>query len=71
MDTLATLIGILAQNSQAPPKDEGVGIGLILLGVLIAALIAFGIFTVFIRGSKRHRGTAPGDDPHPPGSVGH
>ena len=27
MDTLATLIGILAQNSQAPPEDDGVGIG--------------------------------------------
>lgn len=68
---LATLIGILAQNGQAPPESDGVGIGLILLGVLIAAVIAFGIFTVFTRGSKRSRGTAPGDDPHGPGSVGH
>ena len=71
MDTLATLIGVLAQNSQAPPEDDGVGIGLILLGILIVALVAIGIFTVFIRGSKRNRGTAPGDDPHRPGSVGH
>lgn len=68
---LATLIGILAQNSQRPPEDDGIGIGLILLGVLIAALIAFAIFTIFTKGSKRSRGTAPGDDPHRPGSVGH
>ena len=67
---LATLIGILAQNSQEVPDEGGIGLGLILLGVLIAALIAFGIFTVFTKGSKRSRGTAPGDDPHPPGRVG-
>jgi hypothetical protein len=68
---LATLIGILAQNSQRPPENEGVGIGLILLGVLIAAIIAFAIFTVFTKATKRNRGTAPQDDPHRPGSVGH
>ena len=67
---LATLIGILAQNSQRPPEDDGVGIGLILLGVLIAALVAFAIFTVFTRATKRSRGTAPTEDPHRPGSVG-
>ena len=68
---LATLIGILAQNSQRPPEEDGVGLGLILLGVLIAAIIAVGIFTLFTKGSKRRRGTAPTDDPHRPGSVGH
>ena len=68
---LATLIGILAQNSQRPPEDDWIGIGLILLGVPIAALIAFAIFTIFTKASKRSRGTAPGDDPHRPGSVGH
>jgi uncharacterized membrane protein YccC len=68
---LAALFTILAQNSQRPPEDDGLGIGLILLGVLIAALIAFGIFTVFTKGTKRRRGTAPGDDPHRPGHVGH
>jgi hypothetical protein len=46
-------------------------LGLILLGVLIAAIIAIGIFTLFTKGSKRRRGTAPTDDPHRPGSVGH
>jgi hypothetical protein len=65
------LIEILAQNSQRPPEDDGVGIGLILLGVLIAALIALAIFTVFTKGSKRRRGGAPTEDPHPPGRVGH
>ena len=68
---LATLIGILAQNSQRPPEDEGIGIGLIILGVLIAVAIAFAIFTVFTKTTKRSRGTAPGEDPHRPGSVGH
>ncbi len=68
---LATLIGILAQNSQRPPAEDGVGLGLILVGVLIAAIIAVGIFTLFTKGSRRSRGTAPGDDPHRPGSVGH
>ena len=68
---LATLIGILAQNSQRPPADEGVGIGLILLGVLIAVAIAVAIFTAFTKLTKRSRGTAPGEDPHRPGSVGH
>ena len=68
---LATLIGILAQNSQRVPEDDGVGIGLILLGILIAALIALAIFTVFTKASKGRRGGAPTEDPHPPGRVGH
>ena len=69
---LATLlIEILAQNSQRPPEDEGVGIALILVGVLIFALIVLGIFTVFTKGSKRRRGAGPTEDPHPPGRVGH
>ena len=68
---LLTLLTILAQNSQSPPKDEGIGIGLILLGVLIALIIAFAIFTIFTKGNRKHRGTAPTEDPHPPGQVGH
>ena len=68
---LLTLLTILAQNSQSPPKDDGVGIGLILLGVLIALIIAVAIFTIFTRGNRKHRGTAPTEDPHPPGQVGH
>ncbi len=68
---LASAIGILAQNSQRPPEEDGVGLGLILLGVLIALLVAFAVFTAFTKLSKRNRGTAPADDPHRPGSVGH
>ena len=68
---LLSLITFLAQNSQSPPKDEGIGIGLILVGVLIAAIIAFTIFTIFTKASKRNRGAGPPDDPHRPGSVGH
>ena len=68
---MLTLLTILAQNSQSPPKDEGIGIGLILLGVLIALIIAFAIFTIFTKGNRKHRGTAPAEDPHPPGQVGH
>ena len=68
--TLATLVGILAQNSQDAP-DEGVGIGLILVGVLIAVLVAAALFTVFTKGSKRRQKAPPPDEPHKPGHVGH
>jgi flagellar basal body-associated protein FliL len=67
---LATLLVILAQNSQDAP-DDGVGIGLILVGVLIALAVAVGIFTVFTKGSKRRRTNPPPDEPHEPGHVGH
>ena len=67
---MLTLLTILAQNSQDAP-DKGVGIGLILLGVLIALLIAVAIFTVFTKGSKRRRGAGPPREPHDPGHVGH
>ena len=67
---LATLVSILAQNSQDAP-EEGVGIGLILVGVLIAVLVAVAIFTVFTKGSKRRREEGPPDKPHEPGHVGH
>ncbi len=68
--TLATLVGILAQNSQDAP-DEGVGIGLILVGVLIAVLVAVALFAVFTKGSKRRQKAPPPDEPHKPGHVGH
>ena len=70
---LATLLAaftVLAQNSQDAP-EEGVGIGLILVGVLIAVLVAVGIFVVFTKGSKRRREQGPPDEPHEPGHVGH
>jgi hypothetical protein len=68
--TAVALLTILAQNSQDAP-DEGVGIGLILVGVLIALLVAGALFTVFTKGSKRRRSTPPPDEPHKPGHVGH
>jgi flagellar basal body-associated protein FliL len=68
--TLSTLALILAQNSQDAP-DEGVGIGLIILGVVIAAAIFGGLFVVFTKGSKRRQEAPPPDEPHKPGHVGH
>ena len=67
---LATLVGILAQNSQDAP-EEGVGLGLILLGVLIAVIVAVAIFTAFTRASKRRSTKGAPDEPHRPGHVGH
>ena len=62
---VATLITVIAQNSQEAP-DEGTGIGLILLGVLIAVAVAVTILMVLRRASK-HR---PTDTPHVQGHVG-
>jgi flagellar basal body-associated protein FliL len=70
METLVTLAGVLAQNSQDAP-EEGVGIGLILLGVLIAVLVAAVLFAVFTKGAKRRQESPPPDEPHKPGHVGH
>jgi hypothetical protein len=53
---------VLAQNSQEAP-DEGVGAGLIVLGVVIALLVFGGIAFVFVRSSRASRG---GVEP-PPG----
>ena len=67
---MLAFLTFLAQNSQDAP-EEGVGLGLILLGVLIAVAIAAGIFIAFTRSSKRRAGTAPERKPHDPGHVGH
>jgi hypothetical protein len=67
---VATLITIIAQNSQRAPQDDGIGIGLILVGVLIAAAVATTIFLVFTRLSRRESAEAPGYTPHEPGHVG-
>jgi hypothetical protein len=70
MDTvLANVAIVIAQNSQEAP-EEGTGIGLILLGVLIAAAVAVGIFLIFTRMSKKASTGAPGAEPHDPGHVG-
>jgi LPXTG-motif cell wall-anchored protein len=66
---LELLITVLAQNT--PNTGDDGGPALLIVGVVIAVLIAVGIFLVFTKSTKRKRGTAPGDDPHPPGQVGH
>ncbi len=69
--SLLDLVVVLAQRGTQEPPEEGVGLGLILLG----ALIFIGVFSLigflFSRASKKARTGAPGDDPHPPGQVGH
>ncbi len=63
------VVTLIAQNSQRAP-DEGVGLGLILLGALIAAAVAFLVITIFRKASKSATTGAPGHDPHKPGHVG-
>ena len=46
---------VLAQHSQEAP-DDGVGAGLIVLGVAIALLVFGGIAFVFTRASRASRG---------------
>jgi flagellar basal body-associated protein FliL len=60
----------LAQRGTQEPPDEGVGIGLILLGVLIALLVAIAVIAAFRTYSKRTRETGPDREPHRPGHVG-
>ncbi len=67
---LATLLTILAQRGTQEPPDEGIGIGLILVGLLIAVLIAAAVFTFLRTVSKRERGGGPPNKPHEPGHVG-
>ena len=59
------LLTFLAQNSQDAP-EEGVGLGLILLGVLIAIAVFAAVFFVFSKSSKRRAGTAPEREPQDP-----
>ena len=70
MNALLGLVTFLAQNSQDAP-EEGVGVGLILLAVLFVIAVVVGIWLAFTKGSKRARGTAPDEEPHRPGHVGH
>ena len=66
---LAAVLTIIAQNAQEPP-EEGIGIGLILLGVLIVLAVAVGVWMALSRLSKREAGGPP-REPHDPDSVGH
>jgi hypothetical protein len=66
---LAT-IAILAQRGTQEPPDDGIGIGLILLGVAIAVLVALAVITAFRTYSKKTRETGPDATPHKQGHVG-
>ena len=66
---LAAVLTFIAQNAQEPP-EEGVGIGLILLGVLIVIAVAVGVWFALQKLSKREAGGPP-REPHDPDSVGH
>jgi flagellar basal body-associated protein FliL len=63
-------ITILAQRGTQEPPDEGIGIGLILLGVAIAILVFAAIFMAFRTYSKKTRETGPSAEPHEPGHAG-
>ena len=65
----STLFITIAQNSQEAP-DEGTGIGLILLGVLIVAAVAIGLWLAFTRLQRNRAGMTPGRETHDPGHVG-
>ncbi len=67
---LADIIIFAQGRGTQEPPDEGVGIGLILLGVLIAALAALAVITAFRTYSKRTKETGPDRTPHKPGHVG-
>ena len=66
---VSAVLTIIAQNAQEPP-EEGVGIGLIILGVLIVLAVAVGVWMALSRLSKREAGGPP-REPHDPDSVGH
>ena len=67
--SLTAVVTFIAQNAQEPP-EEGVGLGLILLGVLIVLAVAVGVWMALNRLSKREAGGPP-REPHDPDSVGH
>ncbi len=71
MAALLADVFIFAQGrgTQEPP-DEGVGIGLILLGFLIFLLVAAAILYAFRTYSKKTGETGPSREPHKPGHVG-
>ncbi len=67
---LADIIVFAQGRGTQEPPDEGVGIGLILLGVLIFLLVAAAILYAFRTYSKKTGETGPGHTPHKPGHVG-
>ena len=67
---LATLLIIAQERGTQEPPDEGVGIGLILLGVLIVLLAVFAVMFAFRTYSRKTRETGPDATPHKQGHVG-
>lgn len=60
---MVTAVTFLAQNSQEV-GDEGLGAGMVVLGVVIALLIFAAIITTFVKSTKRSKGgveAAPGE----------
>ena len=67
---LAEIIIFAQERGTQEPPDEGVGIGLILLGFLIFLLVAAAILYAFRTYSKKTGETGPSRTPHKPGHVG-
>ena len=67
---MIAILSILAQRGTQEPPDEGTGIGLILVGVLVVILAVLAVIFAFRTYSKRTRETGPDDEPHTPGHVG-
>ena len=67
---LATLLTLLAQRGTQEPPDDGIGVGLIIVGVLIVAALILGVIFFLRTVSKRERGGGPPAQPHEPGHVG-
>ena len=67
---MLSAIFVLAQRGTQEPPDEGVGIGLILLGVLIVLLLVSAVMFAFRTYSKKTREVGPDRDSHAPGHAG-
>jgi hypothetical protein len=67
---LVSLFILAQERGTHEPPDEGIGLGLILLGFLFAILVFATIFFLFRRYSNRTRETGPDRSPHRPGHVG-
>ena len=68
---MLAFLAILAQRgTHEPAGDDGIGVGLILLGFLFAVLVGFAILTLFRRHAKKTGETGPDREPHKPGHAG-
>ncbi len=67
---LAEILIFAQERGTQEPPDEGVGIGLILLGFLIFLLVAFAILTLFRKYSKKTGELGPERESHKPGHAG-